>query len=298
MSREKIIKAARSHIGRREADGSHRKIIDIYNSHKPLARGYVVTYTDAWCATFVSALAISCELTDIIPTECSCDRMIALFKARGDWVENDSYTPRPGDVIFYDWADTGAGDNRGASDHVGIVETVNGRTLTIIEGNINNAVGRRNIKVNGRYIRGYGVPKYPEPKKPALRFKVGDAVEFVGSRHYTTASSSNGLSCKPGKARVSATFPAGKHPYHLIRTSGGRSTVYGWVDAADVSAVEAKPIQKGDKVKVLKAKTYTGGTFKTYYDTYDVIQVNGDRVVIGQGKTVTAAVHKGNLQRV
>ena len=37
---------------------------------------------------------------------------------------------------------------------------------------------------------------------------------------------------------------------------------------------------------------------KTYYDTYDVIQVNGDRVVIGQGKTVTAAVHKDNLQRV
>lgn len=41
-----------------------------------------------------------------------------------------------------------------------------------------------------------------------------------------------------------------------------------------------------------------GGTFKAYYDTYDVIQVNGDRVVIGQGKTVTAAVHKDNLQRV
>ena len=51
-------------------------------------------------------------------------------------------------------------------------------------------------------------------------------------------------------------------------------------------------------VKVLKAQTYNGGTFKTYYDVYDVIQVNGDRVVIGIGKTVTAAVKASNLQKV
>ena len=33
----------------------------------------------------------------------------------------------------------------------------------------------------------------------------------------------------------------------------------------------------------------------TYYDEYDVIQVNGDRVVIGIGNTVTAAVNAANL---
>lgn len=60
----------------------------------------------------------------------------------------------------------------------------------------------------------------------------------------------------------------------------------------------SQTIRKGDKVKVLKAQTYNGGTFKTYYDVYDVIQVNGDRVVIGIGKTVTAAVKASNLQKV
>lgn len=80
--------------------------------------------------------------------------------------------------------------------------------------------------------------------------------------------------------------------------SGKGSTVYGWVDAADVSVGADQTIRKGDKVKVLKAQTYTGKTFKTYYDTYDVIQVNGDRVVIGIGKTVTAAVKASNLQKV
>lgn len=57
-------------------------------------------------------------------------------------------------------------------------------------------------------------------------------------------------------------------------------------------------IAKGDKVKVTKAVTYTGNSFKLYYSTYDVLEVNGDRVVIGIGKTVTAAVNKANLQKV
>lgn len=155
-----VIAQARAWIGRNEAAGTHKAIIDVYNNHKPLARGYKVKYTDAWCATFVSAVAIKCGLTDIIPTECGCGQMIALFKALGEWDERDNRTPKPGDVIFYDWDDSGAGDNTGWPDHVGIVESVNGGNITVIEGNYNNAVKRRTIAVNGKYIRGYGVPRY------------------------------------------------------------------------------------------------------------------------------------------
>ena len=39
----------------------------------------------------------------------------------------------------------------------------------------------------------------------------------------------------------------------------------------------------------------TDRAFNLYYDEYDVIQVNGDRVVIGIGNTVTAAVNAANL---
>lgn len=155
-----VLAQARAWIGKNEADGTHKSIIDVYNAHKPLARGYAVKYTDAWCATFVSAVAIKCGVTDIIPTECGCGQMIALFKNLGEWSESDRRTPKPGDVIFYDWDDTGAGDNTGWPDHVGIVESVSGGNITVIEGNKNNAVARRTIAVNGRYIRGYGVPKY------------------------------------------------------------------------------------------------------------------------------------------
>ena len=156
----KVVSIAQSYIGCNGRDGSHKKIIDLYNSHKPLARGYHVKYTDAWCGTFASAVAIQAGLTSIIPTECGCQKHIELFKKLGSWQENDAYVPSPGDYIFYDWQDNGVGDNTGAADHVGIVEKVSGQTITVIEGNYSNSVKRRTLAVNGRYIRGYGVPKY------------------------------------------------------------------------------------------------------------------------------------------
>lgn len=159
-TRNRFVSQARAWIGKNEADGTHRKIIDIYNGHKPLARGYKVKYTDSWCATFVSAAAIKCGLTDIVQTECSCQQMISLFKEMGCWVEDDTHIPLPGDIVFYDWQDSGKEDNTGWSDHVGIVESVNGNYITVIEGNYNDGVGRRIIQINGRYIRGYGVPKF------------------------------------------------------------------------------------------------------------------------------------------
>ena len=44
--------------------------------------------------------------------------------------------------------------------------------------------------------------------------------------------------------------------------------------------------------------TYGGGTFVVYRDSYDVIQVSGDRVVIGVGNAVTAAVHINDLEKI
>ncbi|MDE6107532.1 MAG: CHAP domain-containing protein [Oscillospiraceae bacterium] len=158
--RESVVRAAQSWLGRKEADGSHREIIDLYNSHKPLARGYRVKYTDAWCSTFASAVAIRAGLTHIIPTECGCEEHIKRFQAMNAWVEDDAYIPSPGDYIFYDWQDGGAGDCTGRADHVGIVTACDGRTVTVIEGNKNDAVGYRTLAVNGRYIRGYGAPDY------------------------------------------------------------------------------------------------------------------------------------------
>lgn len=170
-AREKVVDIAVSHLGQKESDGTHRAIIDRYNSQAVLPRGYRVKYTDAWCATFVSAVALEAGFETIMPTECSCPQMVALYKALGCWVENDAYVPKHGDIIMYDWQDSGFGDNNGTPDHVGIVVYSSGSGMKIIEGNINNAVGYRSIPVNSRYIRGYCVPDYE---------MVSDDVEWKG----------------------------------------------------------------------------------------------------------------------
>ena len=156
-----IVKLAQSWVGKNEADGSHKEIIDIYNAHKPLARGYKVrciangdARNDAWCATTISALAIKLGATDIIPTECGCGEMIKLCQQKGIFVADKKRVPNAGEIIFYDWG----GD--GWADHVGIVESVAGNIITVIEGNYKKAVSRRTIGVGAINIRGYAVPKY------------------------------------------------------------------------------------------------------------------------------------------
>jgi len=172
-SRQVIVDKMKSWLGCKEGDATHKHIIDTYNSHEPLAQGYKVKYTDAWCATTVSAAAIECGYTDIIPTECSCNRMIKLLQQKGIWQENDAYIPKAGDIIFYDWQDSGIGDNIGTSEHVGIVERVDNGVITVIEGNKSDGVEKRTIGINGRYIRGYGVPRYDDAPAAVSKYKYG-----------------------------------------------------------------------------------------------------------------------------
>ncbi len=192
--RQRTVDTAEAWYGCNEADGSYREIIDLYNEHKPLARGYKVKYTDSWCATYGSAVAIKAGYTDIIPTECGCGQMIELFRELGRWVENDAYVPEPGDYIFYDWDDTGRGDDTGWPEHVGIVASVSGNAVRIIEGNKGDAVSYRDITVNARYIRGYGVPDYASK---ATAEASGDSSGTASGNDNSSASSQGGLCMTP-----------------------------------------------------------------------------------------------------
>ncbi|MBE7092502.1 MAG: DUF2272 domain-containing protein [Clostridiales bacterium] len=212
--RTKVNEQAKIWLGKKESDGTHKEIIDIYNSYKPLARGYKVKYTDSWCAAFVSAVAIKCGVTDIIPLECSCGKMIEKAQKMGIWVEDDAYTPKVADIILYHWKDSGIGDNKSWPNHVGIVESVTNNTIKVIEGNLNNAVGYRNIKVNGKTIRGYICPKYKEEQKaeqksyyPQYNGKTNSIVDALKSlkidssfNHRKEIAKANGISLYLGLA--------------------------------------------------------------------------------------------------
>lgn len=157
-----FVKKAISFEGYNELDKSFEIFIDTYNSYLPHPRGYIVKTTDNWCATFVSAVAIKSGCESILPIECGCQEMINKFKEIKCWQENENIVPELGWIIFYDWQDNGKGDNKGWSDHVGIVIEVNkeDKKIVVLEGNYKNKVTRRIISINGKYIRGYGVPKY------------------------------------------------------------------------------------------------------------------------------------------
>lgn len=163
----KVVEQAKAWLGLKESDGSYKVILGTYNSQTVLPRGHKLNTKDPWCAGFVSAVAVKLGYTDIIPTECSCSKMIAKLKALGSWDERDNRVPLPGELIFYNWEAAATGDDTTDVDHVGIVECVKNGIITVIEGNYSNSVKRRQIPVNHRYIRGYGVPKYDAEKKAA-----------------------------------------------------------------------------------------------------------------------------------
>ena len=160
QKRQLFLDTAQAWLGYSEDDQSHREMIDLYNGHEPLAQGYQVQYGDKWCATFVSATAIQCSYTGIIPTECSCERQIALFQQLSCWEEDDAYVPLPGDIIYYSSEDNGLGDCTAWSDHVGIVVGTRLNWIKVLEGNNQNAVRFRYIPINAVTIRGYGLPDY------------------------------------------------------------------------------------------------------------------------------------------
>ena len=150
-----------------EQNGKFKVIIDGYNSYLPTAvktgtANYSMKYSDEWCACASSNAYIACGLGHMFPVECSCPRMITLAKKMGIWQENDGYVPDPADAVLYNWEDSGKGDSTGTPDHIGIVISVDKSKgiFVVMEGNKDEAVGRRTMNINGRYIRGFITPKF------------------------------------------------------------------------------------------------------------------------------------------
>lgn len=159
--RANTVTMAASYLGCVRGDSRHKQIVDIFNTVKP--DGWAMNYTAAWCATFVSAIFIKMfgkeKAQKYFPLSANCAGIIKGAKARDIWVENDAFVPSPGDLIIYDWSDSGKGDAKGY-DHVGIVKMVSKGKITVIEGNRNNKCATRVIDVNGRYISGFVHPNY------------------------------------------------------------------------------------------------------------------------------------------
>ena len=120
-----------------------------YNGNK---NGY------AWCDVFVDwcffqlagrnpviAQAIECQTGDC---GAGCLYSRQYYQQQGRL----SNIPKPGDQVFF--------TQNGEICHTGIVETVNGNSITTIEGNTSDQVARRSYSLGNGYIKDFGHPKY------------------------------------------------------------------------------------------------------------------------------------------
>lgn len=107
-----------------------------------------------WCACFVSWCADQCGYikAGTVPKFSYCQTGKEWFVDAGRFEDaSSSYTPKPGDIVFFDWG----GD--GHVDHVGIVEFVKDGSVHTIEGNNGDAVRRDDYRLDSSVLVGYGI---------------------------------------------------------------------------------------------------------------------------------------------
>lgn len=212
MSKPDVLDVMRSWLGFSEANGKFKQIIDLYNSVKPLPRGYAVQYKDEWCDTTVSAAGIKAGCSDLIGRECGVEEHVKIFKAKGIWIEDGTITPHPRDIIVYNWDDN-TQPNDGYSAHIGFVESVSGNTIIAIEGNKGEAVARREIPVGWGFIRGYARPKYatgssvtpaptPTPPKKTIDEIAQEVIKGVYSNGDARRNALKALGYDPDKVQA------------------------------------------------------------------------------------------------
>lgn len=166
---EQVLNEARKWIGVKQGSAKHRELVNAYNSVSPKPRGHTLTMTDSWCDAFITVIFDKTGKSDLIGREVSVQRHIDIFKRKGIWIEDGRIKPKVGDIITYNW-DTTTQPNVGWADHIGIVEKVGTKNITVIEGNISCTVGRRTLAIGHGTIRGYARPKYKTADKPTTTY--------------------------------------------------------------------------------------------------------------------------------
>ena len=157
--RDRVLAAAAAMVGVKGGSAEHHRLVNDYNSVRPLPVGYAVKNSDDWCDIFTTVIFQREGLSDLIGRECGVERHIHIFKRLGIWNEDGNSTPKAGDIITFNW-DKDTQQNDGWADHIGIVEKVENGIIHTIEGNSNNVVKRNTYRIGHGNIRGFATPRY------------------------------------------------------------------------------------------------------------------------------------------
>lgn len=160
--------------------------------------------TTPWCAIFVTYKL----RTSGIPTSC-CPNFAGCTTLRDNflipnaiWHKRGSYTPKMGDIIMFDW------DNTGNCDHVGLVEKVEGGKVYTVEGNSKGGfttygVRYKSYSLDSKYIIGYGALKYE-----AITSSQSFNVSTSNTKKYTLSSATKKLYIKKFQTWLNEKFDA------------------------------------------------------------------------------------------
>lgn len=83
-----------------------------------------------WCCVFVWWVFHALGADGLVTKTASCTALLNWMRGRGRQVETAEMAP--GDLVFYNWTH---GPKGTTANHVGIVESVDGKSFTAIEGN-------------------------------------------------------------------------------------------------------------------------------------------------------------------
>ena len=108
-----------------------------------------------WCACFTSYIAAECGCINsgVCPKSAVVSGWIDFYKKQHRWAGRN-YIPHSGDFIIFDW------EGDGEPDHIGIVESCDGKTVHTIEGNSRDVCRRKSYARGSGLIYGYGCPNY------------------------------------------------------------------------------------------------------------------------------------------
>ena len=271
MIRENVVKTINSLKG----EEGHKKVLDVYNSQCPLPRGYKLQAKDPWCAGTVSAVFLMNGYDAL--SEVSCIMMTQKAKDLGIWVEDDAFVPQIGDVIMYDWQDSGKGDNQGTPDHVGIVISVTKSKIMVREGNKNKTLGNRDVTVNSVTIRGYITPPYEDDTGIKDDELVNSPAKPIEAKEEPQTSSQ-------GYYKVGNTYTIKVNTALYVRKGAGRN--FGLVGYRNLTsdgkkhAVKSGALKNGTRVTVKAIKVVDGITWLQIPSGWICADIGSTRYVI------------------
>ena len=183
--RQKVADIINAWVGATKGSAKHLEILEIYNGHKPLARGYKMQVKDAYCAATVSAAYIKAGIAEYTGTECGVEKFTVVAKNKGIWVENDAHTPKIGDACVYDWDDNDPAITRIRGPHRNCHPGGSLHFRGDRGEHVRRKVGKRTMAVNGKYIRGFICPDFPAIAK---KMGGGSSGTTGGTTIYTVKS--------------------------------------------------------------------------------------------------------------